>query len=170
MIIRIAVGSTNPCKIEAVREAFSGVFRKQNENVEIVILPFSAESGVCFLFLRFVFYYQCIVTSTSLVFLPWIMQRCIRSTIWRRRNTTGSIQSSQCRLDSISTTTTTTTTGDISKRVQSNHRLCNRTRGRSRKNHSSTNTWQSIVLHGLDGNRREKRFRIIPHKQHSQYP
>ena len=49
MIIRVAVGSTNPCKIEAVREAFEDVFvrnHQQNEvNVKIVISSYSAESG-----------------------------------------------------------------------------------------------------------------------------
>ncbi|KAL7479975.1 hypothetical protein ACHAW6_006636 [Cyclotella cf. meneghiniana] len=51
MIIRVAVGSTNPCKIEAVREAFQDVFRKkQNEDtqndIQVLISSFDAASEV----------------------------------------------------------------------------------------------------------------------------
>lgn len=44
MIIRIAVGSNNPCKINAVREAFTDMFQ-QRQDVEIVISSIDAESG-----------------------------------------------------------------------------------------------------------------------------
>lgn len=44
-LIKVAVGSTNPCKIEAVRDAFTDIFQKQQGNFEIVVLPFNAESG-----------------------------------------------------------------------------------------------------------------------------
>ena len=48
MIIRVAVGSTNPCKIEAVRQAFTDMFHRQqhHNNAEIVISSHDAKSGV----------------------------------------------------------------------------------------------------------------------------
>ena len=49
VIIRVAVGSKNPCKIEAVRRAFEDVFVKRNntskDNVQIVISTYDAPSG-----------------------------------------------------------------------------------------------------------------------------
>lgn len=42
--IRIAVGTKNPCKIEAVRKAFATTFA--SDKYEIVTLPFSCPSGV----------------------------------------------------------------------------------------------------------------------------
>ena len=52
-IIRVAVGSKNPCKIEAVRHAFEDVFvkrnntskSKDNNNVQIVISSWDGKSG-----------------------------------------------------------------------------------------------------------------------------
>ncbi|KAL3773742.1 hypothetical protein HJC23_012023 [Cyclotella cryptica] len=51
MIIRVAVGSTNPCKIEAVREAFHDMIGNQQQNdmqndVKVLISSFDAASGV----------------------------------------------------------------------------------------------------------------------------
>lgn len=43
MSIRIAVGSTNPCKIEAVREAFQSMPMCQSLDIEI--LSIDADSG-----------------------------------------------------------------------------------------------------------------------------
>eukprot|EP00571_Detonula_confervacea_P005401 CAMPEP_0172316410 /NCGR_PEP_ID=MMETSP1058-20130122/28089_1 /TAXON_ID=83371 /ORGANISM="Detonula confervacea, Strain CCMP 353" /LENGTH=72 /DNA_ID=CAMNT_0013030711 /DNA_START=10 /DNA_END=224 /DNA_ORIENTATION=+ len=48
--IRVAVGSTNPCKIEAVRKAFEDVFVMRNSNgatisVQIVISSYNVPSG-----------------------------------------------------------------------------------------------------------------------------
>ena len=45
MIIRVAVGSTNPCKIEAVRQAFTDMFHKHHD-AEIIISSYDAKSGV----------------------------------------------------------------------------------------------------------------------------
>ena len=57
LIIRVAVGSTNPCKIEAVRVAFEDVFRKEIKDaastmdgatirdVNIIISSFDVPSG-----------------------------------------------------------------------------------------------------------------------------
>ena len=48
-VIRVAVGSKNPCKIEAVRRAFEDVFVKRNntskDNVQIVISSWDGKSG-----------------------------------------------------------------------------------------------------------------------------
>ena len=51
VIIRVAVGSKNPCKVEAVRHAFEDVFVKRNDtskdnnNVQIVISSWDGKSG-----------------------------------------------------------------------------------------------------------------------------
>ncbi|KAL7542912.1 hypothetical protein ACHAXR_012760 [Thalassiosira sp. AJA248-18] len=48
LTIRVAVGSTNPCKIEAVRKAFEDIFvrSKDERPVQIVISSHSVPSGV----------------------------------------------------------------------------------------------------------------------------